>query len=185
MQLLSRWRWNWCPTNRDSKNSHVSFLTVLCLQDMFMFALDSAVSHSSHYPPAQSHDHKDGSLAVVIFDECFFAKTGRGAPLRPPLQVDHQTLHFPHQATDSILLSDVSLESFSDTLRLRYGCISFTWWDIPSIRNNCELIIFVTQPRSNFMVHQFSDLVKAILRIWRYRWRRQPLLPLIRICGSC
>ena len=33
------------PTNCTSNNGYVSFLTVLCMQDMFVFASDSAVSN--------------------------------------------------------------------------------------------------------------------------------------------
>ena len=35
--------------NRTSKNDQVSFLTAFCMQDMFVFASDSAESHLSHY----------------------------------------------------------------------------------------------------------------------------------------
>ena len=48
-QLMSCRRQNRHPTNHASKNSHVSFLTVPCTQDTFVFSLDSAVSHFSRY----------------------------------------------------------------------------------------------------------------------------------------
>ena len=48
-QRLSRWRRDQCPANCASKNSHVSFQTVLWERDMFVFASDYTINHFSRY----------------------------------------------------------------------------------------------------------------------------------------
>ena len=134
--------------------------------------------------PPPSHDHKDGSLVAVIFNKCFFAKARRGALLQPPRWVDCQTQHLS-SSTLSALLSDVSLESSSDAVRLMHRCKSFMWQGIRSTRNDCRLNTFVT--RSNFMVQW---LCGALTHTWCTQdletlLGRQLPLPLIHISESC
>ena len=129
----------------------------------------------------------DDNLMVVVFDECFFVRAKRGALLQPLLQVDLQSLHFPRQAVDSLLL-DVSLEFSSDAVRLRRGCRSFTWQGILSTRNDCRhyfchmtpVELHNTPTLWCFDPHAISDLVKLELSS-----ECQPLIHLIRISGSC
>ena len=143
-------------------------------------------SNFSCYTPTWSHDHKGGSLAVVIFDECFFIKARRRALLQPSIRVDHQILHFLRQAADSLFCSQIYHQSVPQILwdwgaNANPSCSGYSvhqeWLQADYFHHPTLVQLGGILTLWCLDLHMISNLVKAVPGIWRCHSGVNPFYP--------